>query len=106
MADGIVPVVTRLSCDTVVPNKLYIDQDRASMCGLDNVEFDMRDLQLKLERHHGIQFAVCPVGGHNAQGHEERVIRSVQESFEDAGLGLKRYHATGIRILAKPIENS
>ena len=70
------------------------------MCGLDNVEFDTRDLQLNF------QFALCPMGGHNAHGHVERIIRSVQESFADAGLGLKRYHATDLKTLAKLIENS
>jgi hypothetical protein len=36
----------------------------------------------------------------------ERVIRSVQESFQDSGLLKKRYHATGLQTLAKLIENS
>ena len=32
------------------------------MCGFDNMEFDLRDMQLKLERHH------LPSGVHNAHG--------------------------------------
>ena len=64
------------------------------MCGLDSVELDTRDQQLKLERHHGIQFALCPVG------HLERIIRSVKESFDE------RYPATDLKTLAKLIENS
>jgi hypothetical protein len=106
LADGIVSGVIRLSCEIGVPKKLYIDQDSAAMCGLDNVEFNMRNMQLKLDRQHGIQFATCPVAGHNAHGHVERVIRSVQESLGDAGLGLKRFHATALQTLAKLVENS
>ena len=76
------------------------------MCGLENVEFDLRDLQLNLNRENGIEFATCPVGGHNAHRHVGRVIRTVQESFKEAGLEKQRYHATGLQTLAKLIENS
>ena len=37
LADGIISGVTRLSCEIGMPRKLFIDQDRASICGLDNV---------------------------------------------------------------------
>ena len=42
LADGIISGVTRLSCEIGVPKKLFIDQDRARICGLENVEFEMR----------------------------------------------------------------
>ena len=45
LADGIISRVTRLSCEMDIPKKLFIDQDSASICGLDNVEFDLRGLQ-------------------------------------------------------------
>ena len=82
--------VFRLSCEIGTPKKLYINTDSAFEYGLENLEFDLRDLQLNLNRQHGIEFATCPVGGHNAHGHVERE-RSVQESFYDAGLS-----ATGL----------
>ena len=103
---GIISGVIQLSCEIGTPKKIYIDQDKTNMCWLDCVEFNTRDLQLKLERQHGIDFGLCPVSGHNAHGHVERIIGSVQESFGDAGLGLKRYHATDLQTLAKLIENS
>ena len=40
LADGIISGVTRLSCEIGIPKKLFIDKDRASICGLKNVEFD------------------------------------------------------------------
>ena len=39
LADGIISGVTRLSCEIGIPKKLYIDQDRANICGLEQAEF-------------------------------------------------------------------
>ena len=105
LADAIISGMTRLGCEIGVPKKLFIDQAKAIECGLENVEFDLRGLQHKLERQHGIDFEVCPVAGHNQHGHVERVIRSVQESFNDCGLLTKRYNATSLQTLAKLVEN-
>ena len=104
-ASGIMSGIIRLGCEVGVPSKMFIDQDRASMCGFKSVEFDLRNLQLTLERKYGLEFEVCPVQGHNMHGQVERVIRSVQESFEDAGLFAGRYHATGLQTLCKVVEN-
>ena len=38
--------VFRLSCEIGTPKKLYIDKDRAVEFWLENLEFDLRDLQL------------------------------------------------------------
>ena len=65
----------------------------------------MRDLQLRLSREKGISFSVCGVGGHDRHGQVERVIRSVQESLKDSGLGQKILHATGLQTLCKLVES-
>ena len=104
-AAGIVSGVIRLGCEVGLPAKMFIDQDRASMCGLSNAEYDVRNLQLTLERKYGMEFEVCPVQGHNMHGMVERIIRSLQESFTDSGLLAGRYHATGLQTLAKLVEN-
>ena len=96
----------RLGCEIGVPIKLFIDQAKAIEGGLENVEFDLRGLQHRLERQNGIEFEVCPVAGHNQHGHVERVIRSVQESFNDYGLLTQRYNATTLQTLAKLVENN
>ena len=105
LTSGIISGVTRMSCEVGVPSKMSIDQDRASMCGLKSIEFDLRNLQHTLETKYGLEFEVCPVQGHNMHGHVERVIRSIQESFEDAGLLKSRYHTTGLQTLCKLVEN-
>ena len=67
-ASGIMSGIIRLGCEVGVPSKMFIDQDRASMCGFKNAEFDLRNLQLTLERKYSIDFEVCPVQGHNMHG--------------------------------------
>ena len=52
-----------------------------------------------------MEFEVCPVQGHNMHGRVERVIKSVQESFEDSGLLAGRYHFTGLQMLCKIVGN-
>ena len=44
LASGIMSGVIRLGCEVGIPAKMFIDQDRASMCGLGSVEFDLRNL--------------------------------------------------------------
>jgi hypothetical protein len=60
LADGIISGVARLSCEIGVPKKLFIDQDRASICGMEQVEFDMRGLQHQLERQYGSTSRCAP----------------------------------------------
>ena len=105
LTSGIMSGVIRLGCEVGLPAKMFIDQDRASMCGFRSVEFDLRNLQLTLERKYGMEFEVCPVQGHNMHGQVERVIKSVQESFVDSGLLAGRYHSTGLQTLCKIVEN-
>ena len=95
-ASGVMSAVIRLGCEVGLPAKMFIDQDRAIMCGFKTAEFELGNLQLTLEKKHGIEFEVCPVQGHNMHGQVERVIKSVQESFKDSGLLSERYHATTV----------
>jgi hypothetical protein len=57
LADGIISGVTRLSCEIGIP-KIGIEQDIASICELEQVEFNMRGLQHQLERQYGVDFEV------------------------------------------------
>jgi hypothetical protein len=106
LADEIISGVTRLSCKIGIPKKLFIDQDRASICGMEQVQFNINGLQHQLERQNGVDFEVCPVLGHNQHGHVERIIHSVQESFNYCGLLTSRYTATTLQTLAKLVENN
>ena len=104
-AAGWIDAFTRLSCEVGTPKHVFIDQDSAGMSALKMADIELRDLQLRLSREKGISFSVCGVGGHDRHGQVERVIRSVQESLKDSGLGQKILHATGLQTLCKLVES-
>ena len=104
-APGVVDGFTRLACEVGVPKFVMIDQDSAVVKALQEVEFEYQDTKFKLHTDLGIEFAVCPVSGHNEHGQVERKIRSVQESLTEAGIKSKRLHATGLQTLLKLVEN-
>jgi hypothetical protein len=66
---------------------------------------ELRNLQLVIERKHGVRFQVSPVSGHNYHGLVERRFKSVQECFDKADFKQMRLHATGVQTLAKLVEN-
>ena len=105
-ASGILCGVTRLVCEVGFPKFFFIDQHSATMAAFGSAEFDLRDLQLKLHRHHGIIFETCSVGGHDSHGLVERVIQSLQNGLNDCGLKESRLHATGLQSLCKLVENA
>ena len=104
-AAGWIDGFTRLSCEVGIPTHVFVDQDSAGMSAFELAEVEFRDLQLRLHREKGISISVCGVAGHDRHGHVERVIRSVQESLEDAGLKQKILHATGLQTLCKLVES-
>ena len=104
-SSGIVEGLTRLSCEVGVPKVILIDQDSALIKALTEVEFEFVTAKLEVHRALGIEFATCPVSGHNMHGQVERRIRTVQESLEEAGLKQKSLHATGLQTMLKLVEN-
>ena len=105
-ASGIIDGFTRLCCEVGVPSIVHIDQDSGALSGFQSVELEFRDLKHQLWTQFGISFATCPVGGHEQHGLVERVIRSIQESFNDCGLDNKRIHTMGWQTFCKLAENS
>ena len=103
-AAGWVDAFTRLCCEVGCPSLVFCDRDSAGMSGFNMSEFEIRDLTLTLHRERGIKMSLCPVSGHDKHGHVERVIRSVQEGFNDSGLKTKIIHATGLQTLCKLVE--
>ena len=104
-AAGWLDAFIRLSCEVGTPKHVFVDQDSAGMSAFRMAEVELRDLKLRLHREKGISFSVCGVGGHDRHGHVERVIRSLQESLADCGLGQKILHATGLQTLCKMVES-
>ena len=90
-AAGWVDAFTRLCCEVGCPSLVFCDMDSAGMSGFNMSEFEIRDLTLTLHRERGIKMSLCPVSGHDKHGHVERVIRSVQEGFNDSGLKTKLF---------------
>ena len=97
---------TRLSAEVGIPTMVHVDQDSGALAGFKSVELDFIDLQHKLWTQYGISFSTAPVGGHDQHGLVERVIKSIQETFEDCGLSKRRIHATGWQTFCKLAENS
>ena len=104
-SSGILDGMTRLSCEMGVPSIILCDQGSNIMKALRETEVSMFNLKLQLYEEKGIRFEVCSVGGHNEHGLVERVIRSLQESMEEAGLRNHRLTATGLQTLCKLVEN-
>ena len=102
---GIIDGVTRLSCEVGVPKFILVDDDSALVKAVQEVEMTLLDTHLRLHTEYGIEFAVCPVSGHNQHGQVERKIRSIKDSLAEAGLDKMRLHATGFQTLCKLVEN-
>ena len=105
-AHNIIDGFTRLCAEVGVPAVVHVDQDSGAMAGFREAELEFQDLKLQVHRQFGIKFTTCPVSGHHQHGLVERVIRSIQETFEDYGLKSKRLHSMGWQTFCKLAENS
>ena len=105
-ADSIIDGFTRMNSEVGIPTIVHIDQDTGVLAGFQSVELDYRDLQHRLLTQFGISFSTCPVGGHDQHGSVERIIRSIKETFADAGLDKMRIHSLGWQTFCKLAENA
>ena len=105
-ADSIIEGFSRLCAEVGVPNMVHVDLDSGALAGFQGVEFEFRDLQSRLWTQYGISFSTCPKGGHDQHGLVERAIKSIKETFLDAGLDKKRIHSLGWQTFAKIAENA
>lgn len=97
---------TRLCAEVGVPSKVHVDEESGAIAGFKVAELDFLDLQHQLRTQFGISFETCPVSGHFQHGLVERIIRSIQETFEDCKLKEKRLHAMGWQTFCKLAENT
>ena len=72
---------SRFSCELGFPKKLLTDQGSQLISGCESVVLNVVDIRGHLNREYGIDFDVCPVGGHNYYGKVERKIKTVQETI-------------------------
>ena len=74
---------TRFSCGVGCPKILLTDagSQLVKACEVMNIKFI--DLKYQVNQSIGIEFEVCPVGGHNMNGKVERTIREVKDSINN-----------------------
>ena len=81
-ADSFILSFTRFACNHGYPKKLYCDGGSQLIKGCNSMKLDFVDLQSKLHQNKGVEFSVCPVGGHNMNGKVERKIQEVNKSLQ------------------------
>ena len=72
----------RLSCEVGYPKMLLTDAGSQIVKGSETMQLKFTDVKNKLHEENGIEFEVCPVGGHNVNGKVERKIREIKASLE------------------------
>ena len=81
----------RFSCRFGHPYKLFIDEGSQLVKGCRDLEYSWSDISktLNTDFRVGIEYATCPVGGHNAHGMVERSIREIRKLFTTVYTGIK-----------------
>lgn len=72
---------TRFSCEVGYPKRLLTDKGSQLMKSCETVRFDYKDVRWRVFTETGVEFDICPVGGHNMNGLVERKIREVKKSI-------------------------
>ena len=103
---AILEAIVRLGCECGYPKYIACDKESSILAALREIKVNLRDLQHRLYREHGVIVEECAVGGHDQHGKVERTIRSVQDSMEDLGLSRMRIHALGLQTICKQVENA
>ena len=80
--DSFIQAFIRLSCEVGYPKILLIDEGSQLLKGCDTMLLNFHDTRNKLHVNHGVEYEVCPVGGHNMHGRVERKIKQIKESFD------------------------
>ena len=95
---------SRFFNETSVPKILYPDDDGALVKAFREGEIDIEDLSGNLFKSKGILFETCSPQSHSSHGRVERVIRSLQDSFNRSGASSSRCTATGWQTMGKAME--
>ena len=72
----------RFSGEVGYPKFMVIDEGSQLIKGCDNMKISFTDIKGKLYRDMMVDFAMCPVGGHNYNGKVECRLKHVKESLE------------------------
>ena len=71
----------RFASSVGYPKMLLPDGGSQLVKGCGDMQLNIRDIRSYLSTEYGIEFEICPVGGHNVHGKVERKIRHLQESI-------------------------
>ena len=71
----------RFSSEVGYPKTLLCDEGSQLVKGCESMNLQFTDLKTQLHQENGVDFDVCPVGGHNMNGRVERKIREVKKSI-------------------------
>ena len=107
-ATQIILAFSRFATDAGYPKKLLADSGSQLINACENMIINMCDVKGGLSRQYGVEFDVCPVGGHNFHGKVERKIRTIKEtilkSAQDARLSVLEWETLSAEI-ANTINN-
>ena len=99
---------SRFAADAGFPKKLLADSGSQLVNGCENMVLNLCDVKGKLSTEYGVEFTVCPVGGHNFHGKVERKIRIIKETIRktahDARLSVLEWETLSSEI-ANTINN-
>ena len=94
----------RFSSDVGYPKVLLCDEGSQLVKGCQSMKLSFWDARFQLNKDVGIEFEVCPVGGHNVNGKVERKIREIKKSVHKR-LSNRRLSIMQWETLAASISN-
>ena len=95
----------RFSSDSGFPKTLLCDEGSQLIKGCESMQLKFWDIKFQLHHESGVNFEVCPVGGHNWNGRVERMIREIKKSIEKS-VANERLSIIDWETLASTIANS
>ena len=71
----------RFSCSVGYPKMLLPDEGSQLVKGCKEMQLSFSDIKQQLHVEYGVEFDMCPVGGHNMHGKIERKIQHVKQAM-------------------------
>ena len=102
--DFILDGFSRFFNECCIPKIMFPDDDGALVKAISQGEICIEDLSGSLYKTRGILFQKCSPQGHSSHGKVERLIRSLQQSFNRSGASSSRCTATGWSTIGKAME--
>ena len=96
---------TRLSCEVGYPKLLLIDEGSQLVKACESMVLNFTDIKNQLHTSVGVQFEVCPVGGHNMHGKVERKIKEIKRSISK-NVGKERLSVLQWETICSVISNT